>query len=183
MVHQYVTKDTLNEVREKAENGDAIAQYELGMSYIDGMVVDKNIEEGLKWVTLSAQQNHDCAQVSLGMFYYYGGDGTRDLNKAIYWFNRAAALGSREGQLRLSQCYSYDLFDENPEYYAKEAVRWLVTAAKTGCAAACIVYNELYHQGKVRWDRDIAKTLTKILRSHECDGCEILSKTMKCPIG
>ena len=90
MVHQYVTKDTLNEVREKAENGDAIAQYELGMSYIDGMVVDKNIEEGLKWVTLSAQQNHDCAQVSLGMFYYYGGDGTRDLNKAIYWFNRAA---------------------------------------------------------------------------------------------
>ena len=34
--------------REKAEMGDAFAQYDLGMSYLEGDGVEKNVEEGVR---------------------------------------------------------------------------------------------------------------------------------------
>ena len=52
--------------REKAEMGDAFAQYDLGMSYLEGDGVEKNVEEGVRWLKKSAENCLEAAQVAMG---------------------------------------------------------------------------------------------------------------------
>ena len=83
-------EDPIYTLCKKAKQGDADAQLSVGISYLEGRGVKKDIEEGLKWVKKAAEQNSDIAQVALGNFYYLGVDTHKDIDKAIIWFEKAA---------------------------------------------------------------------------------------------
>ena len=66
---------------EKAKQGDADAQFSVGISYLEGLGVKKDVEEALKWVNKAAEQNFGMAQFALGKFYYLGVDADKDMDK------------------------------------------------------------------------------------------------------
>lgn len=66
---------SFNEVKKSAEEGDAVAQHNLGNMYHkgDGTLTDK--KQAYYWYKKSAEQGSAYAQYHLGLFYY-NGDGT-----------------------------------------------------------------------------------------------------------
>ena len=62
----------LREFQPLAEQGDAVAQYFLGLLYYNGFGVVQDYQQALKWYTLSAEQGDSDAQYNLGVIYSNG---------------------------------------------------------------------------------------------------------------
>lgn len=56
--------------RESAENGVAIAQYNLGVLYFSGRGVEQDYREAHRWTHMAAEQGFANAQANLGTLYY-----------------------------------------------------------------------------------------------------------------
>ena len=98
--------DTITEIRLQAEQGDASAQYNLGVSYANGEGVLKDEAEAVRWYRLSADQGNAFAQYNLGVRYAFGRGVPQDEAEAVRWY-RLSASGERlravqpRGQVRL----------------------------------------------------------------------------------
>lgn len=78
-------------LREKAEKGDAEAQFELGKMYEAGRGgLTKNFTEAERLYRLSAEQGDAFAQASLAILYRFGKGVPRDYVQAYLWFSLAA---------------------------------------------------------------------------------------------
>ena len=79
--------------RKAAEQGHALAQYNLGVCYVHGNGVREDVAEAFKWIKKSAEQGFKEAQYCLGVCYA-NGDGVReDAAEAAKWYRRAAEQG------------------------------------------------------------------------------------------
>ena len=70
----------------KAEQGDALAQYILGLYYEDGQGVIQDYEEAVKWIRLAAEQGNEVAQNNLGLCYEHGEGVIQDYKEAYKWY-------------------------------------------------------------------------------------------------
>ena len=86
-------QDNLDAVRQAADQGDAEAQYNLGVMYNTGMGVLKDDAEAVRWFQLSADQGHASAQLNLGFMYALGRGVLKDDVLAHMWYNIAGANG------------------------------------------------------------------------------------------
>ena len=85
-----------DKVSAKAEQGDAKAQFNLGVAYDDGKIVARDYKEAVKWYTKAAEQGYTSAQYRLGVMYGDGKGVARHYKSAHMWFNIAAANGGSE---------------------------------------------------------------------------------------
>jgi TPR repeat protein len=92
--------DDLNELfklldlMEKAEQGDARAQYKLADRYDRDFFGVSNHEKAAKWYRKAAEQGYGAAQLCLG-FHYSRGDGVEQSDEeATKWIEKAVAQGS-----------------------------------------------------------------------------------------
>ena len=113
--------------RKAAEQGDADAQYKLGLCYQDGRGVGKDEGEAEKWQDKAREiwrKNAEDAPVvsdaedaetsfNLGMNYYRGEGVPQDYIEAIKWFRKAADQGFAEAQYNLTRCYEKIVFAFN----------------------------------------------------------------------
>ena len=83
----------LREWRPLAEQGDVVAQNNLGMMYRDGKGVPQDYGEAAKWYRKAAEQGHADAQLNLGIMFYNGQGVPRNYVQAHMWFNIAATQG------------------------------------------------------------------------------------------
>lgn len=81
----------LQDLRQRAEAGDRLAQYDLGETYYTGAGVPRDFAEAAKWFRLSAENGYVKAQATLGMLYAAGQGVDRDYTEALRWIGRAAA--------------------------------------------------------------------------------------------
>ena len=86
-------QDDLDTVRQAADQGDAAAQYNLGLMYTKGEGVPKDEAEAVKWYRLAAEQGYAKAQGALGAMYALGRGVLKDSVRAHMWFNIAGANG------------------------------------------------------------------------------------------
>ena len=87
-------QDNLDAVRQAAEQGDAAAQYNLGLMYANGEGVPKDDAEAVKWYRLAAEQGDANAQYGLGFMYATGRGVLKDSVLAHMWSNIAGANGN-----------------------------------------------------------------------------------------
>jgi TPR repeat protein len=90
---QGIDAATVKEWREAAEQGDAEAQYNLGLMYGKGDGVAENDVEAVKWYRKSAKQGNAGAQYNLGFMYYSGEGVVQNYVAAHMWWNLAGAQG------------------------------------------------------------------------------------------
>ena len=76
-----------------AEQGDAAAQFNLGIKYDQGEGVPEDDSEAVKWYRLAAEQGDATAQFNLGIKYAQGEGVLEDYVQAHAWLNLAAAQG------------------------------------------------------------------------------------------
>ena len=82
------------QLRQAADQGDAEAQYKLGVRYAEGDGVPQDHREAVKWYRLAAEQALAEAQDNLGRMYARGDGVPEDYVKADVWLNLAAAQGN-----------------------------------------------------------------------------------------
>ena len=83
----------LREWRPLAEQGDARAQFYLGMLYENGDGVPRDYEKAREWYEKSAAQAEANAQFYLGLLSAFGRGGPLDLAQAHMWYSLAAGNG------------------------------------------------------------------------------------------
>ena len=102
---------TFEDCRAKAEQGQAEAQYYLGMIYRTGSHgMGKDVPVSVTWLTKSAEQGHSKAQYYLGRTYFdFDGNTSgvaKDTRNAVSWWGKAAAQGDADAQEALGFCYA-----------------------------------------------------------------------------
>ena len=80
-------------VEKAAEQGNALAQANLGVMYRDGMGVTQDDEQAVEWWKKAAEQENAIAQFNLGLMYGKGIGVAQSDEKAVYWFTKAAKQG------------------------------------------------------------------------------------------
>ena len=84
----------LEKFRPFAEQGNAQAQFSLGLMYHQGQGVAQDDKEAVAWWNKAAEQGHVEAQDNLGMRYARGQGVVQDWVQADKWFTVAAGLGN-----------------------------------------------------------------------------------------
>jgi len=90
-----------DELRRLAEQGDADAQWQLGILYHDGDTVPKDDAMAVQWFEKAAEQGYVRAQSTLGAYYWAGRGVPPDLSKAYFWSQLALAQGDKDSKSRL----------------------------------------------------------------------------------
>ena len=76
-----------------AEQGDASAQYNLGIMYAFGKGVPQNYTQAMDWYKKAAAQGDADAQYNLAQMYRMGQGVPPNNAKTLYWYQKAAAQG------------------------------------------------------------------------------------------
>ena len=83
----------------------AVSNYELGMAYTLGDILEQDSIKAFEHFTRSAQQGYAPARYRLGVAYA-NGDGTeKDLAKAVEWYDKSARQGHTIAQRSLAIIY------------------------------------------------------------------------------
>ena len=80
--------------RHAAEQGDADAQFNVGVAYATGEGVPQDDAEAAQWYRLAAEQGDASAQLNLGVIYGTGRGVPQDDVSAHMWLNLAAGTGN-----------------------------------------------------------------------------------------
>ncbi len=91
----------LKEWSETAAQGDARAQYGLGIMYRNGDGVEEDPVKAAEWLTKSADQGFAGAQFNLGIMYQKGAGVERSDSRAAELYEAAAVQGMAQAQYNL----------------------------------------------------------------------------------
>lgn len=115
-------KEAFHWYEKAAEQEYSLAMTNLGVCYLYGWGVEKNLQLAFHWFSKAAEKGDLPAIFYLGRHYYNGDYVTRDYKKAAEFFEKAAFLGDVVSQYRIGCLYKYGL--GVPQDY-KQAVSWL----------------------------------------------------------
>lgn len=147
------------------ELGHAVAQYNIGSSYLrgaNGLTVDNAV--GVSWLERAAEQNNVAAIYDLALIFHHGQCGqVRDLDLAAQFYRRAAEQGHAAAQLNLGVMYTRP---EGVPLDYEEAKRWFTAAAEQGDATAQMNLGLMHHLGQ-GGDVDHAAALHWFMKASE----------------
>ena len=132
--------------KKAAEQGEAVAQFNVGVLYLNGEGVEKDAKVAFEWFKKAAEHGYAVAQSNVGVFYLNGEVVEKDAKEAFEWFKKAAEQGDAGGQNNLGTCY---YFGVGVEKDVKEAFEWLKRAAEQGEAGAQFNVGVFYLNGEV----------------------------------
>jgi hypothetical protein len=85
--------------RRAADQGNVLAQFNLGTMYHQGQGVPQDYAQALTWYRRAAAQGEAVAQYNLALLYEQGGGVPQDYQQAYFWYNLAAAHAPAEFSL------------------------------------------------------------------------------------
>jgi len=139
-----LSKMPLDELRKKAEAGEADAQFNLGCCYYNGEGVAKDDAEAVKWYCKAAEQGNAAAQYNLGVCYASSIGVPKDVAEAVKWFRKAVDQENAAAQYSLGWCYDHG---EGVPKDDAEAMKWYRKAADQENAAAQFALGQCYLNG------------------------------------
>ena len=126
-----------------AEKGDAAAQCQMGLFYMNGLGVDRDEAAAVEWLKRAAAQNHLQAQYNLGLYYARFSD-KEAVCLAMKWLNEAAKQNYADAQFNLAKLYLNHHHPASRERDAgRRAISLLRLAATQGHAGAKEMLEEL----------------------------------------
>ncbi len=125
----------LTTLQTKAEQGDADAQFSLGLHYSSAQGEALDFVQAARWYRRAANQDHALAQFNLGVMFARGQGMPPDQAAAADWMLKAAEGGDAGGQHNLGvrcQRASLDPFRLGAAESRIEAYKWSCLAAAQG---------------------------------------------------
>lgn len=123
----------LEQLKIKAESGDASAQNDLAIRYAYGEGIATNIDLAVYWWRKAAEKGDVLSQYHLGIIYGDEKLGADYHNEAFRWYRMAAERCFVAAQLALGDLLAHDAAGlENTDLMLKEAASWYAKAANQG---------------------------------------------------
>ncbi|CAH0535642.1 hypothetical protein VST7929_03156 [Vibrio stylophorae] len=116
-------------IAEKAQQGDAKAQFEMGYLSIIEAFPENTYLDAFDWIMASAQQGYAHAQYYAGLFYLDDEIAPPDLTSAQYWLELAAAQQHTPAMYELATLYSYFRPQMGLPMDSEKTIYWLKQAA------------------------------------------------------
>jgi TPR repeat protein len=132
-------------IRPLANDGDAIAQFNLGLMYVTGHGVQQDDSAAALWFRKAAEQGYAFAQSNLGALYRDGRGVTQDYTEAVMWFRMAADQGDAVAEFQLGDQYANG--KGVPQDYS-EAMIWFGRAAEQDHPIAMLYLGVMYAEGR-----------------------------------
>ncbi len=128
-----------------AELGHADAQYEVAAFYDNGKYLPENKAEALKWLQMSAAQEHGKALYSLAVWHLKGVAVTMDTEHGIALMERSAHTGFQKAMAVLVDYY----FDDTDYSSASNemSAKWALRLAELGDVEAQSTMTQYYYRG------------------------------------
>ena len=92
----------LREWKPLAEQGNSLAQYNVGLIYNNGNGIPRDAITAAEWFRLAADQGDVRAQYMLGVMYARGDGVSKDLKTSVKWFKTSAEQGFPLAQYNLA---------------------------------------------------------------------------------
>jgi len=92
-----------------ADQGDAEAQFQLGVMYCTGGDVPQDLAQANSWYLRAAEQGHRYAQYNIAVMLFHGQGIRQDRAAAFAWSAKAAAQGVPEAEVLLGDLYAAGL--------------------------------------------------------------------------
>ncbi|KAG9305566.1 hypothetical protein G9A89_001627 [Geosiphon pyriformis] len=92
-----------------AQNGDAIAQNEVGVCYHEGIGVNLSREEAFKWYRVSAEAGNAFGLSNMAYCYEKSIGTQKDSSRAFINFEKAACMGYSVAKNDLGHCYFHGI--------------------------------------------------------------------------
>lgn len=156
-INSLAVADDLVELRKSAEQGNAQAQTNLGVAYINGEGIQKDEAQAISWFRKAAEQGNAEAQYNLGGIYINGIGVKKDKDQALTWFRKAAEQGIAQAQLFVAAAYLNGV--GGVEKDITQSLIWVRKAAEQGNAQAQYNLGLMYLQGK-GIEKDEAQAIT-----------------------
>jgi TPR repeat protein len=121
--------------RNRADQGDAEAQFGLGLKYGTGPAAALDFVQAAHWFRKAAAQDHGLAQFNLGMMLVQGQGLPKDDAEALTWFRKSAEGGDVGSQYMLgTRCHrsSMGQAHEVSSESRIEAYKWFHLAMAQG---------------------------------------------------
>jgi uncharacterized protein len=132
-------------IRPLANDGDAVAQFNLGLMYVTGQGVQQDDAAAALWFRKAAEQGYAFAQSNLGALYRDGRGVTQDYTEAVTWFRKAADQGDAVAEFQLGDQYAFG--KGVPQDYS-EAMVWFGRAAAQSHPVAQLYLGIMYAEGR-----------------------------------
>ncbi len=148
-----------------AEEGDAEAQFNLGVMYDDAEDILENDMKAVRWYRKAAEQGHAPAQYRLGILYANASRLSEDdPREMMRWLRKAAEQGYADAEYALGFIFANGV--DNVEENRSQAADWYRKAAEQGHEPAQVNLGRMYVEGRgvphddveaVRWYRMAAE--------------------------
>jgi len=136
------SSDKANSLQSAANAGDAVAQFQLGLSYLQSGRTD----EAVRLIRASSDKNQPAAQYRLAKLYEVGEGVEQDLETALVLTQRAARNGNRIAMHDLALYYAEGRGGVATEM--ETAASWFEKAAKRGVVDSQFNLGVLFESGQ-----------------------------------
>ncbi len=127
-----------------AKQGNAQAQFNLGVMYYDGQGVRQDYAQAVQWYRKAAEQGYANAEYNLGWMYEEGKGVRQNYTQAEQWYRKAAEQGLAEAQYNLGVMYAKG---EGVRQNYKIAKEWFGKACDNGLQQGCDAYRKFNQAG------------------------------------
>jgi TPR repeat protein len=134
----------MDAIRNRAEAGDASAEYDLGRSMLGRRPADSELASAMPWFRRSADQGYAPAEYMYGSLFREG--RWKDPKQLVYWWTKAAEQGNVHAQLWLGAFYEQGRYGLSRDY--AKAFKWLSMAAEQKQPDAQVLLGQMYENGE-----------------------------------
>lgn len=139
-----------------AQDGDALAQLQIGYAYATGQGIEKDAGKGFHWYAKAANQGLSHAQANMGNAYFYGRGVTKDPAVAVQWYRRAAEQNHANAQTHMGYAFANGIGVKKDD---AQAVDWYRRAIANGEPYAMNNMALMYEAGRGGLSKDRDKAL------------------------
>jgi len=139
------TRDAVKYYRMAAEQGNSLAQNNLGVMYIQGRGVPRDDKRAVELFRQGAEQDYEVAQNNFGYMYQHGRGVAQNLERALLWYRRSADQGYARAQANLAAMYAKGSGVPRDD---KRAALWYRRAADQGYPRAQAALGGMYFLGR-----------------------------------
>jgi len=132
-------------LQSRADNGDAVATYRLGVLYALGEGVTQDYERAATLFKTAAEDGVTEAEYNIAVMYAEGLGVERDPAQAVLWYRKAAAQGSSSAAFNLGVAASNGV---GVKQNMAEAAQWFRKAGEAGVVNAQFNLGLLYERGE-----------------------------------
>ncbi|MBA4423550.1 MAG: hypothetical protein C0390_10730 [Syntrophus sp. (in: bacteria)] len=126
---QNIHTKSLQAFKALGEQGDAVAQFKVGLIYYFGQGIPRDYLESLNWFKKAARKGHLLAQYNAGYMHEKGEGTPQDYVEAAKYYRQAAERGNQMSQYNLGYMYEKGLGVNRDEV---QALMWYSLAAIQG---------------------------------------------------